>query len=287
MCQKVIINRGEKEIESPNEFKQHFGFLPKDAENGELDLCMCNCDLDATFIENGIEYGICAFGDYYVGDLDKCELIHRHDPNMKQEEELGSSISLDDVKELQESFQTKEENKRRLFQHTEREDGASTFNGVKVTHNIEIACSVDVGVEKDKQEVTIFYIEDATEIDDQVAANLFNPNSQRISGACEDEVRKVFRSVRVGYENLNPESKDKLNKEIGNLEAAAEKGANDLSLLLQRAIELGKMSKRKKRRNRHKRKKKLFTFTYQPVSLPPTEEEIIRKLIPIVKKEFL
>ena len=28
MCNIVVINRGEKEIETPRQFEEHFGFLP-------------------------------------------------------------------------------------------------------------------------------------------------------------------------------------------------------------------------------------------------------------------
>ena len=85
MCQIININRGEKEITTPREFEAHFGYPP--LLNGEvqdarhLDLCLCNYDLDAVFKEKGIEYGICDFGDYYVGDLDNCKLNYRYKPN--------------------------------------------------------------------------------------------------------------------------------------------------------------------------------------------------------------
>ena len=96
MCQKVIINRGEKEIESPRQFEQHFGFLPDKEihyDSIDMDCCLCSCDIDATFKEKRIEYGTCAFGDYYVGELDKCELMYRFFPNGKHVTE----ISIDDA----------------------------------------------------------------------------------------------------------------------------------------------------------------------------------------------
>jgi hypothetical protein len=73
MCEKVIINRGEKEIGTPREFQDHFGFLPDKGvdEDEELDMdsCLCQCDIDNTFIEKGIEYKRDC-GDYYVGQLE-------------------------------------------------------------------------------------------------------------------------------------------------------------------------------------------------------------------------
>lgn len=285
MCQKVIINRGEKEIESPNEFKQHFGFLPKDAENGELDLCMCNCDLDATFIENGIEYGICAFGDYYVGDLDKCELIHRHDPNQKQETVLATDEPKDsgdaskDIDILEALVKgTREfikEYKQKSFQLTEREDGASTFNGVKVTHNFEIACSVDVGVEKDKQEVTKLWIEEATEVLEK----------ERI---VRENIDKVFPSFQVAAVRLG-KSGSNFAEKIDEFTKSIENNYSKFQLLteLQHSRDLRKISKRKKRRNRHKMKRRKIVSSCGYVELPMCDEQVIHKLIPIVKKEFL
>lgn len=73
MCVVILINKGEKEIESPRQFQEHFGFLPekeKHYNSIEMDACLCQCDLDKTFKENKIEYKIDA-GDYFVGMLDQ------------------------------------------------------------------------------------------------------------------------------------------------------------------------------------------------------------------------
>ena len=75
MCNIVVINRGEKEIETPRQFEEHFGFSPdKDIHYNtiEMDCCLCQCDIDKTFKENNIEYKKDC-GDWYVGELDKVE----------------------------------------------------------------------------------------------------------------------------------------------------------------------------------------------------------------------
>lgn len=68
MCRKVVVNRGEKEIETPREFLAHFGFLP---ENGdieiELDLCLCGFDIEAILNERGIPFKD-IHDDLFVGD---------------------------------------------------------------------------------------------------------------------------------------------------------------------------------------------------------------------------
>ncbi len=72
MCNIIVINRGEKEIESPRQFKEHFGILPINAEcysSDELDACLCHCDVDETFNQNNIEYKKDC-GDYFVGQLE-------------------------------------------------------------------------------------------------------------------------------------------------------------------------------------------------------------------------
>lgn len=52
---------------------EHFGFMPdKDIHYNsiEMDCCLCQCDIEKTFYENGINYKTDA-GDYYVGMLDQ------------------------------------------------------------------------------------------------------------------------------------------------------------------------------------------------------------------------
>ncbi len=73
MCNVVVINRGEKEIETPRQFQAHFGFpAEKDTHYTEvtLDLCLCQCCLEETFKQNNIPFKFDG-SDYYVGELDK------------------------------------------------------------------------------------------------------------------------------------------------------------------------------------------------------------------------
>jgi len=76
MCGIIVINRGEIEIETPRQFQNHFGFLPEKEEyfnNIELDCCLCQGDLDATFMVKNIDYKTDCM-DYYVGQLDKVDV---------------------------------------------------------------------------------------------------------------------------------------------------------------------------------------------------------------------
>ena len=59
MCQIIIINNGEVEIETPNDFKEFFGFNPlvKGYYNGIIgDACLCQVDIENTFLQHGIEF---------------------------------------------------------------------------------------------------------------------------------------------------------------------------------------------------------------------------------------
>jgi hypothetical protein len=64
MCGILVINKGEKEITTPRQFLQHFGFTAP-IENGyntiEPDACLCQVD---------IETALTNCGDIYVGMLD-------------------------------------------------------------------------------------------------------------------------------------------------------------------------------------------------------------------------
>jgi len=73
MCSTVVINRGEKEIETPRQFQDHFGFLPdKDIHYTAIDMdsCLCQCDIESTFDTEGIDFKI-GCGVFYVGQLDE------------------------------------------------------------------------------------------------------------------------------------------------------------------------------------------------------------------------
>jgi len=80
MCRMVVINRGEKEINTPREFKEHFGFLPKKNElyalnenevfsESELDECLCSADLVKTLRENKVNFRT-YLGDVYIVELE-------------------------------------------------------------------------------------------------------------------------------------------------------------------------------------------------------------------------
>ena len=72
MCRKIVINRGEINIETPKEFKKHFGFYPITEEDfNEPDLvgCMCPVYIAKTLKTHNIPYKMCG-GDYYVGQLE-------------------------------------------------------------------------------------------------------------------------------------------------------------------------------------------------------------------------
>jgi hypothetical protein len=77
MCQVIVVDKGDKEIESPRQFLEHFGITLDVEEDGELadgeesvwDCCLCNYDLDAIFQENNIPF-VVSSGDYFVGDIE-------------------------------------------------------------------------------------------------------------------------------------------------------------------------------------------------------------------------
>lgn len=79
MCQTIVINKGEKEIETPREFKEHFGYYPiafegctKESINSDKweDFCLCSCNIDETLKAHRIDYKWDG-SDYYIGMLDQ------------------------------------------------------------------------------------------------------------------------------------------------------------------------------------------------------------------------
>lgn len=75
MCDIIIINRGEKDIDSPRQFKEHFGFDAPIAEGYKEvtpDSCLCQVDIHKALRSNNIPFYYDA-GElrYYIGDLDK------------------------------------------------------------------------------------------------------------------------------------------------------------------------------------------------------------------------
>jgi hypothetical protein len=72
MCCIVVINRGEKEIETPRQFLEHFVFeAPKEDyyQSIDLDACLCQVNIDDALTDHSIPYKK-ESGDYYVGQLD-------------------------------------------------------------------------------------------------------------------------------------------------------------------------------------------------------------------------
>ena len=74
MCVIIVINRGEKEIETPAQFHEHFKF-ELNAPEGVLDEewkgeCLCPFPIGAILKEHGIDFKSDYTGDYYVGQLD-------------------------------------------------------------------------------------------------------------------------------------------------------------------------------------------------------------------------
>ena len=73
MCVKVIINLGEMEIETPKEFKKHFGFSC-DPENRvtkfQKDLCLCGWDSPKALEANNVQFKEDG-DDIYVGKLEE------------------------------------------------------------------------------------------------------------------------------------------------------------------------------------------------------------------------
>lgn len=72
MCNIVVINKGEKEIETPRQFLEHFGFMPDKEiyhKSIGMDYCLCQCDIEKSLNDNNIPFKTDC-GDYYVGMLD-------------------------------------------------------------------------------------------------------------------------------------------------------------------------------------------------------------------------
>ena len=70
MCGIIVIKQGKKEIETPAQFKEHFGFFPiiDDFYNKMmLDCCLCQCDIEKTFKQKGIDFEK-DFSDWYINE---------------------------------------------------------------------------------------------------------------------------------------------------------------------------------------------------------------------------
>lgn len=78
MCYKVIINSGEKEIDTPRQFLEHFGFKAKMHEKYNvvgMDGCLCPVDVGKTLKQHKIPFKQNGM-DFYVGaDWADCKSI--------------------------------------------------------------------------------------------------------------------------------------------------------------------------------------------------------------------
>ena len=75
MCNIVVINKGEVEIGTPQEFLNYFGELPELEDyfdTIEMNSCLCQVDTEKFFIEREIQFKK-NWGDFYVGMLDEVE----------------------------------------------------------------------------------------------------------------------------------------------------------------------------------------------------------------------
>lgn len=73
MCNIVIVNKGENDLESVQDFKKHFSSISHADlvdESVDDDCCLCQIDVSAIFKENNISYKQDGLGDFYVGELD-------------------------------------------------------------------------------------------------------------------------------------------------------------------------------------------------------------------------
>lgn len=74
MCVEVVINKGEKEINTVSEFIDYFGANP----DPELDPicfsgCLCHLDLDSFFVVNKINFWVEDGDKYHVTNFERKE----------------------------------------------------------------------------------------------------------------------------------------------------------------------------------------------------------------------
>lgn len=73
MCKIVVINRGEKELGTPQEFYNHFNFHSSKYDyydDVQMDACLCQVDVEKALTEKGIPFKK-DWGDIYVGMLEQ------------------------------------------------------------------------------------------------------------------------------------------------------------------------------------------------------------------------
>ncbi len=69
MCDIIVIDRGEKEISSPKQFFEHFGFMPNMDLDSDIDMCLCQIDIEKEFNDHNIPFKYDC-NEWFVGDLD-------------------------------------------------------------------------------------------------------------------------------------------------------------------------------------------------------------------------
>jgi hypothetical protein len=71
MCQKVVIDLGEKELQTVKEFKDYFKVelpIPENAEDVIVDdACLCQIDIESELKKLNIPFAY-DYCDYYVGE---------------------------------------------------------------------------------------------------------------------------------------------------------------------------------------------------------------------------
>jgi hypothetical protein len=72
MCQKIVINNGEKEIETPREFNEHFNmtielFSDEGIHQSFLDCCLCSVDVEDILKKENISFTE-ELGDIYINE---------------------------------------------------------------------------------------------------------------------------------------------------------------------------------------------------------------------------
>jgi len=69
MCRIVVINKGERELTTPRQFLEYFGFLPDVSPILSIDECLCGYDIELMLIKKGVDFKEDC-GDIYVGMLE-------------------------------------------------------------------------------------------------------------------------------------------------------------------------------------------------------------------------
>lgn len=66
MCQVIYIRESDKEITTPQQFKEHFGVDPLFDYGGYMDSCLCQIDIEENLKACNVSYTINDCLDYYT-----------------------------------------------------------------------------------------------------------------------------------------------------------------------------------------------------------------------------